>query len=71
MVDEGEAVGVSIWTLARPLTPLFRGRGWSHRPWRGLRAVSKWHLGPWVSEGLGSAGLAVGLDGLRGLFQPK
>lgn len=28
-------------------------------------------MGTWVSGGLGSAGLAVGLDGLRGLFQPK
>lgn len=28
-------------------------------------------MGTWFSGGLGCAGLAVGLDGLRGLFQPK
>lgn len=26
-----------------------------------------WHLGAWFSAGLGSAGLRVSLDGLRGL----
>uniref|UniRef100_A0A8C4VDB1 EXPERA domain-containing protein n=1 Tax=Falco tinnunculus TaxID=100819 RepID=A0A8C4VDB1_FALTI len=28
-------------------------------------------LGTWVSDGLGSAGATAGLDGLKGLFQPK
>lgn len=28
-----------------------------------------WHLGTWLSGGLGSAGLTAGLDDLRGLFQ--
>lgn len=31
----------------------------------------KRHLGTWLSGGLGSAGLAVGPGGLRGLFQAK
>lgn len=30
-----------------------------------------WLLGTWVTSGLGSAGRAAGLKGLRGLFQPK
>lgn len=27
------------------------------------------HLGPWLSRGLGSAGLTVALGGFRGLFE--
>lgn len=30
-----------------------------------------WHLGTWFRSGLGSAGLVLGLDDLRGLFPPK
>ena len=30
-----------------------------------------WCLGTWFSGGLGSARLTVGLDDLKGLFQPK
>lgn len=30
-----------------------------------------WHLETGFSGGLSRAGLLVGLDGLRGLFQPK
>ena len=30
-----------------------------------------WHLGTWVSGGLGSAGFTVGLEDLKALFQPK
>ena len=30
-----------------------------------------WCLGTWFSGGLGSARLKVGLDDLKGLFQPK
>lgn len=30
-----------------------------------------WHLGTRISNGLVNAGLRVGLNGLRGLFQPK
>lgn len=29
------------------------------------------YLGTWFSDGLGSAGLTVGLNGFRRLFQPK
>lgn len=30
-----------------------------------------WSLGPWFSGGCGSAGLIVGLNGIKGLFQPQ
>lgn len=30
-----------------------------------------WHLGTWLSGGLGSAGVTVGLDGCKGFFQPE
>ena len=30
-----------------------------------------WHLGTWFSGGLGSVRFMVGLDDLKGLFQPK
>ena len=30
-----------------------------------------WHLGTWFSGGLGSGRFTVGLDDLKGLFQPK
>lgn len=30
-----------------------------------------WHLGLWLSGEIGSAGVMVGLDDLRGIFQPK
>ena len=30
-----------------------------------------WCLGTWFSGGLGSVGLTVGLDDVKGLFQPK
>ena len=30
-----------------------------------------WCLGTWFTGGLGSAQLTVGLDDLKGLFQPK
>jgi len=30
-----------------------------------------WHLGTWFSGGLGSVRFTVGLDDLKGLFQPK
>lgn len=43
--------------------------GMSHQPWCYLEAVWTWHLGTWVSGGLGTAGGTVGLDDLRGLLQ--
>lgn len=30
-----------------------------------------WHFGTWVKGGLGSVGGLVGLDELKGVFQPK
>ena len=30
-----------------------------------------WHLGTWFSGGLGRVRFTVGLDDLKGLFQPK
>lgn len=47
------------------------GQCWSPHPWGDLKAMWMWHLGTWVSGGLGSAGLKIGLDDLRGLVQPK
>ena len=46
------------------------GRWWGHHPWGYSRTVWMWHWGTWLS-GHGGHGLMVGLDGLRGLFQPK
>lgn len=41
----------------------------SHHPWRDSEAVWMWHVGTWVSGGLGSAG--EWLDWMSsGLFQP-
>jgi len=30
-----------------------------------------WHLGPWLSDGLGAVRFTIGLDDLKGLFQSK
>lgn len=30
-----------------------------------------WHLGTWFRGGFGNAGLTVGFDDIKGLFQPK
>jgi len=45
------------------------GQWWSPHPWRGSKTVWMWHLGTWFSRH-GGVGLAVGLDDLRGVFQP-
>ena len=37
----------------------------------GLATMKEWHLGTWFSGGLGSVRLMVGLDDLKGPFQPK
>lgn len=42
----------------------------NHHPWKGSKAVWMWHLGMWFRGEHGDAGLAVRLDGLRGLFEP-
>ncbi|KAK4824164.1 hypothetical protein QYF61_011291, partial [Mycteria americana] len=39
-------------------------------PWRYLKDVWMWCLGTWYSGGLGSVRFTVGLDDLKGLFQP-
>jgi len=48
-------------------------RKWlNHHPWRYLKKeVQMWHLVTWFRGGLGSVGLMVGLDDLRGVYQPK
>jgi len=45
------------------------GRWWSHHPWRCSKNVYMWHFGTWFSRH-GGDGLTVGVDDLRGLFQP-
>ena len=47
------------------------GKWSSHHPWRNLKDVQIWHLGTWFSGGLGSVRFTVGLNVLKGLFQPK
>ncbi|KAK4812720.1 hypothetical protein QYF61_015039 [Mycteria americana] len=46
------------------------GKWLSRRPWRYLKAVWMRCLGTWCSGGLGSVRFTVGLDDLKGLFQP-
>ena len=46
------------------------GRWGSPHPWRGSNTVGMWHLGTWFSR-RGGVGVTVGLDDLRGLFQPQ
>ena len=36
-----------------------------------LKEVQMWHLGMWFSGGLGSVRVMVGLNDIKGLFQPK
>lgn len=45
-------------------------QNWRHHPWRYLKDTQMWHLGMWFNGGLGSAGLAAGLD-LKGPVQSK
>ena len=45
------------------------GKWWSHHPWRGSKTVWMWHFKTWFNR-YGGDGLTVGLDDLRGLFQP-
>ena len=46
------------------------GKGLSPHPWGYLKAVWMRCLGTWCSGGLGSVRFTVGLDDLKGLFQP-
>ena len=45
------------------------GRWWTHHHWRCSRNIEMWHWGPWLVGNIGSR-WTVGLDDLRGLFQP-
>jgi len=45
------------------------GQWGSPHPWRRSKTVRMWHLGTWFSR-RGGIGVTVGLDSLRGLFQP-
>ena len=47
------------------------GKRLSHHSWRYLKDACMWLLGTWFSGGLGSAGLMLGLNDFKGLFQPK
>ena len=49
------------------------GKWLSHHPWRYLKWTQMRCLGTWLSGGLGSARLMVGLDYIKknNLFQPK
>lgn len=44
---------------------------WSHHSWNCSQNVWMWHVGTWVSGGLGSAGGTAGLSNHRGLSQSK
>lgn len=62
----------SSWTgLPSPGTAAWDTAGGGPHPSRDLKAVWMWCLGMWVTGGLGSAGLMVGLHDLRGLSQLK
>jgi len=45
------------------------GKCWSHHPWRCSKNTLIWHSRTWFSW-YGGDGFIVGLDDLRGLFQP-
>ena len=55
------------WSGLGPGCP---GQWGSPRPWRGSRTVWMWHFRTWFSRH-GGVGVTVGLDDLRGLFQPQ
>jgi len=63
----GKMSSLEEWSGIGPGCP---GRWGSPHPWRGSNTVWMWPLGTWLSR-RGAVGLAVGLDGLRGLLQPS
>jgi len=77
---EGEATA-SLGNLGQGLTTLTGKNAWSDigtgcpgkwlspHPWRCSKNMYMWHLGTWFGRH-GGVGLTVGLDDLRGLFQP-
>lgn len=46
------------------------GKRLSHHRWKYLKDMSMWHSGMWFSGGFGNDGLTLGLDNLKGIFQP-
>ena len=54
------------WSGTGPGCP---GQWGSPHHWRGSKTMWTWHLWTWLSR-RGGVGLMVGLDDLRGLFQP-
>ena len=64
------------WMLGKNLFTESIGTGYPgkwlrHHPWRCFKDLLTWRLGTWFSGGLGSVCFMVGLDDLKGLFQPK
>jgi len=57
---------LKAWSGIGPGCP---GRWWSPHPWRGSKTVWMWHFRTCFSR-RGGVGVTVGLDDLRGLFQP-
>jgi len=62
----GKISSLQEWSGLGPGCP---GRWWSPHPRRGSNTMWMWHFRTWFSRH-GGVGLTVGLDDLRGLFQP-
>ena len=62
----GKMSSLEEWSGLGPGCP---GQWGSLHPWRGSKTLWMWHLGTWFSRHEG-VGVMVGLDDLRGLFQP-
>jgi len=60
---------MSLLTEWSGLGPGCPGQGWSPHPWGSSKTMWMWHLGMWFIR-RGGVGWTVGLDGLRGFFQP-
>ena len=65
-LEIGEISFLREWSGVGPGCP---GQWGSPHPWRGSDTVWLWHLGTGFSR-RGGIGVTVGLDDLRGLFQP-
>jgi len=63
----GKMSSLKEWSDTGPGCP---GQCWSPHPWRGSKTVWMWHFGTWFSRH-GGDWFTVGLDDLRGLFQPS
>ena len=60
---------ISLLTEWSGVGPGCPGQWGSPHPWRGSKTMWMWHLGTWLSRH-GGVGMMVGLDDVRGLFQP-